>query len=129
MQKLKELYAIGFVQIRTVIGSGITIESVTGNRIENGNRITIESGTEIKNGTGVDNECGSGISIKSVTGNRIENGNRITIESGTEINPRSLSFVESTTRIRKKCHKFRVRGRTYFSSRVISVDPLPRDRW
>ncbi|GBP54693.1 hypothetical protein EVAR_47196_1 [Eumeta japonica] len=40
-------------------------------------------------------------------------------------NPRSLSFVESTTRIRKKCHKFRVRGRTYFSSRVISVDPLP----
>ncbi|GBP17551.1 hypothetical protein EVAR_12261_1 [Eumeta japonica] len=41
------------------------------------------------------------------------------------LNPRSLSFVESTTRIRKKCHKFRVRGRTYFSSRVISVDPLP----
>ncbi|GBP22994.1 hypothetical protein EVAR_15668_1 [Eumeta japonica] len=44
-------------------------------------------------------------------------------EIGAGFNPRSL-FAESTTRIRK-CHKFRVRGRTYFSSRVISVDLLP----
>ncbi|GBP59906.1 hypothetical protein EVAR_44582_1 [Eumeta japonica] len=48
---MKQLFALGFVQIRTVIGSGITIES----------------GTEIKIGTGVENECGIGIRIKSVT--------------------------------------------------------------
>ncbi|GBP25992.1 hypothetical protein EVAR_84552_1 [Eumeta japonica] len=49
-QKMKELFAFNFIQIRTAIGSGIRIESGTDNRIENGIRITIESGTEIENG-------------------------------------------------------------------------------
>ncbi|GBP42964.1 hypothetical protein EVAR_96461_1 [Eumeta japonica] len=81
IQKMKELFALAFVQIRTVNGSGITIESGTGNRIENGNRVTIESGTEIENGTEVENEFGIGIRIKTVTAIGIE----IDSETGLEI--------------------------------------------
>ncbi|GBP34329.1 hypothetical protein EVAR_7380_1 [Eumeta japonica] len=41
IQKMKKLFATDFVQIRTVIGGGIRIES----------------GIEIENGSGVENEC------------------------------------------------------------------------
>ncbi|GBP55244.1 Histone-lysine N-methyltransferase SETMAR [Eumeta japonica] len=60
----RELFALGYVRIRTVIGSGIRIESGTGDRIAKGKRITIESGTKIENGTGVENEHGFGIRTK-----------------------------------------------------------------
>ncbi|GBP50684.1 hypothetical protein EVAR_34192_1 [Eumeta japonica] len=63
-QKIKELFALGFVQIGNVVGIGIRIESGTRSRIRNGNRIIIESGTKIENGTGIENECGIGIRIK-----------------------------------------------------------------
>ncbi|GBP44714.1 hypothetical protein EVAR_81482_1 [Eumeta japonica] len=78
IQKMKELFALDFVQIRTMISSGIKIKSWTENRIDDGNRITIISGTGIKNGTGVENECGVGIRNKSVTG--IETGSKTCLD-------------------------------------------------
>ncbi|GBP87760.1 Retrovirus-related Pol polyprotein from transposon TNT 1-94 [Eumeta japonica] len=47
------LISPGSVQIETVVGKEVVIESGTGNRIENGTKIRIESGrgTETKNGT------------------------------------------------------------------------------
>ncbi|GBP62869.1 hypothetical protein EVAR_24974_1, partial [Eumeta japonica] len=51
IQKMKELFDLGLIHIRIVIGRGSRIENGTGNRIGNGNKITIESGTEIENGT------------------------------------------------------------------------------
>ncbi|GBP94134.1 hypothetical protein EVAR_98184_1 [Eumeta japonica] len=52
----------------TVAGSGIGIESETGNRIKNGTRIRIENRceSEIENGNGVEGECKDEIRKKSV---------------------------------------------------------------
>ncbi|GBP27839.1 hypothetical protein EVAR_94243_1 [Eumeta japonica] len=44
IRKMKGLFAAGFVQIGIVIGNRIRIESGTGKRIENGNRITFKAG-------------------------------------------------------------------------------------
>ncbi|GBP60917.1 hypothetical protein EVAR_48722_1, partial [Eumeta japonica] len=64
IQKTKELFAPGFVEIGTVINNGIRIDS------EN----------EIKNATGVQNECGNGIRVISVTGIGIESETRFEID-------------------------------------------------
>ncbi|GBP08719.1 hypothetical protein EVAR_7306_1 [Eumeta japonica] len=56
--------AFGFVQIGTVTGSGIRIESRTTSKIKNGTTVRIEGGT----GTEIENKSGGGIRIRSVGG-------------------------------------------------------------
>ncbi|GBP88882.1 hypothetical protein EVAR_102895_1 [Eumeta japonica] len=74
----------GYVQIVSLIGSGIGIKS----NIDNGTRIGIENGNgaEIKNGTGDGNESCGGIKTKSVT--------EIGIESETELRSPSVGMED-----------------------------------
>ncbi|GBP79461.1 hypothetical protein EVAR_48925_1 [Eumeta japonica] len=69
-----------FVQIGTVIGSGIRIESGTRSRIENGTRISIKSETGIKMRTGPESKTSMVVGSKSsVTGIGIEDETTIEI--------------------------------------------------
>ncbi|GBP90416.1 hypothetical protein EVAR_68241_1 [Eumeta japonica] len=84
IQKMRELFAPGFIQIGTVIGSGIRIES----------------GFEIENGTGVENECGIRIRIKSMTGYGIESETRIKIDIDRYTSNQLLTLVKLNQSLR-----------------------------
>ncbi|GBP92541.1 hypothetical protein EVAR_100721_1 [Eumeta japonica] len=63
------LFYTDFIEIDIVAGSRIGIERGTRNRFENGIRIRIKSGcgSEIDNGSTVDDECRDRVRVKSTT--------------------------------------------------------------
>ncbi|GBP76076.1 hypothetical protein EVAR_46944_1 [Eumeta japonica] len=56
---MKELFALGFVQVRTVIGSRIRIESGQGTESKTGAESQLKAGVKLRKGLGLKTSVGS----------------------------------------------------------------------